>query len=629
VGLWAELRRRNVIRVAGLYLVGGWLVVQVAETLLPIFGTPDWVLKTLVVLVALLFIPALAFSWVYELTPDGLKRERDVSRDASIVDRTARKLDIAVIVLLLAVGTLVTWQRFDQIGADADADAAAASDTAGTGDAAAAKDAAVASSAPTPPGSSIAVLPFVNLSADADNEYFSDGITEEILNALTHIEGLKVAGRTSSFHFKGRNEDLKAIGAALGVAHVLEGSVRRQGERVRITAQLIKVDDGFHVWSQNYDRTLDDIFAVQDEISVAIATALESRLTAGGSGSGAAHIDAATYDLYLQARQALATRDGAKIAAAADLFATVNERAPAFAPAWAGRTKALSLLFNYTGGAVDPAKVDTALQAAERALALDPGNAEALAMKAFTLVTYRWDFANALAAARAAIDAAPTDAEVANFAGDTFRMAGELDEALVLEQRAAELDPLFFVNPSDLGWVLLMRRDYRQAVDAGARSLRLDPTYWSALDMRARALLALGDVDAAEAEIDRFEALAPELFTIDELRARVALARGDLDAARPRIAAIEARADAGETVHYVLAVLQARLGDHAAAAASLDRAFAAREPLFVSDVEWIQPSDWPADPAIRAILARPELAPVFAARARFAADADSAPKAAP
>ncbi|WP_174754939.1 hypothetical protein [Arenimonas daejeonensis] len=277
---------------------------QVAETVLPAFDVPGWVLRAIIILLALGFIPALVFAWVYELTPEGIRREKDVDRSQSIVDQTARKLDIAVIVMLFAVGGLVLWQRTAGQGSESIplASSADAPSTARETDADPGPDPG------TTPGTSIAVLPFVNLSADAANEFFSDGITEEILNALTHIEGLKVAGRTSSFHFKGKNEDLKAIGAALGVAHVLEGSVRRQGDRVRITAQLIKVDDGFHVWSQNYDRTLDDIFAVQDEISTAIAAALESRLMPGGGN--AADIDPATYDIYLHARQALATREG-------------------------------------------------------------------------------------------------------------------------------------------------------------------------------------------------------------------------------------------------------------------------------------------------------------------------------
>ena len=216
--------------------------------------------------------------------------------------------------------------------------------------------------------------------------------------------------------------------------------------------------------------------------------------------------------------------------------------------------------------------------------------------------------------------AAPNDAEVANFVGDTLRLAGELDEALAMERRAAELDPLFTVNPSDLGWALLMRHRAREAFEQGARSLQLDPRYWSAMDMRARALLRLGDLDAAQAEVDRFAALKPDLANVEELRARLAIARGDPAAARPFVAALQRRAAVGETVNYVLAMVLAGLGDHAATAHALEAAFAARDPMFTGDVEMVQPDDWPDDPAVRAVFARPELAPMIAARARFAGD---------
>ncbi len=241
-------------------------------------------------------------------------------------------------------------------------------------------------------------------------------------------------------------------------------------------------------------------------------------------------------------------------------------------------------------------------------------------MKGFTQVLYRWEFAAGLASARAAMAAAPNDAEVLNFAGDTFRFVGALDEALVAEKRAAELDPLFFVNHSDYGWILLMRHRAREAVDNGDRALRLAPDYWSAMDMRARAFLALGDTDAAAAEVDDFAKLVPDIFTIDELRARVAIARGDLETARVHAAALQRRADAGETVYYTLATVHAKLGDNAAAARALQQAFADRDPLIVGDIEWVQRSDWPDDPALQAILARPELEPMFTARARFAGD---------
>ncbi len=234
----AELRRRNVIRMAGVYLVGAWLMVQVTETLLPIFDTPAWVLKTLVALLALGFVPALVFSWLYELTPEGLKRDAEVPPGQSIAAQTGRRMDRLIVAGLVAVVAAIAADRYwprggeeekgpESIsGAEAPATTESVRPEIDSGP--------FSSSSSTPAKKSIAVLAFDDLSPGKDQEYFSDGIADEILLALSKVRDLKVAGRTSAFHFKGRHEDLRTIGRTLGVAHVLEGSVRKQGDRVRI-----------------------------------------------------------------------------------------------------------------------------------------------------------------------------------------------------------------------------------------------------------------------------------------------------------------------------------------------------------------------------------------------------------
>ena len=254
-----ELKRRNVIRMAGLYLVGSWLIVQVAGTLLPMFGAPDWVARSLVLVLAIGFLPALAFAWIFELTPEGLKRDEAVPAEASIAPQTARRMDrLIIVVLLLALG----YFALDKFVLAPKRDAMVAAPPA---QAAVVPPAEAA--APALGRQSIAVLPFADLSPTQDQAYFSDGMAEEILNALAQVKGLKVAGRTSSFQYKGRNEDLRAIGRALGVAHILEGSVRKQGERVRITAQLIQASDGSHLRSEPYDGDLRDVFGLQENIA--------------------------------------------------------------------------------------------------------------------------------------------------------------------------------------------------------------------------------------------------------------------------------------------------------------------------------------------------------------------------
>ena len=241
MGLIAELRRRNVIRMAGLYLVGGWLLVQVASTLFPAFGVPEGSLRAVVIVLALGFVPALVFAWVYELTPEGLKRDADVPPEASIAPQTGRRMDRMLIAALVLALVYFAFDKF-VLAPQREAEQTSAARKAGR------SEALVESYGEK----SIAVLPFVNMSSDAGNEYFSDGLSEELLNLLAKLPELRVIGRTSSFQFKGRNEDLRVIGEKLNVAHILEGSMRKSGEKVRITAQLIKAADGSHLWSETY-----------------------------------------------------------------------------------------------------------------------------------------------------------------------------------------------------------------------------------------------------------------------------------------------------------------------------------------------------------------------------------------
>ena len=266
MSLLAELRRRNVIRMGGLYLVGAWLLTQVAATLLPVFGAPAWVMKTLVGALAAGFVPVLVFAWLFELTPQGLKRDAEVTAEQSIAPRTARLMDRMIIALLLLALGYFAFDKFVLAPKRAAGDVAVVTRS----------DAAHATpQQPQANTKSIAVLAFENMSADRDNEYFSDGIAEEILNSLSKIKTLKVAGRTSSFSFKGKHQDLRMIGKTLGVAHILEGSVRKQGDKVRVTAQLIRSEDGIHLWSETYDGDLKDVFALQESIARAITSELK------------------------------------------------------------------------------------------------------------------------------------------------------------------------------------------------------------------------------------------------------------------------------------------------------------------------------------------------------------------
>ena len=282
-----ELKRRNVIRMASLYLVGAWLLVQVSSTVLPMFDAPAWLPRSIVILLAVCFIPALVFSWVFELTPGGIKRDAEVNPDESIAPQTARRMDRLILVLLAIA---LAYFGFDKFVLAPRRDAALVAQTTKQVTA----DVSAQKSKVNP--RSIAVMPFVNMSTDAENEFFSDGLSEEILNSLARIDGMQVVGRTSSFQFKGKNEDLRTVGAKLGVANILEGSVRREGDRARITAQLIRASDGIHLWSQTYDRTLKDTLAVQldiaDQVAGVLNVVLDDKQRARMREDGVENVDA-------------------------------------------------------------------------------------------------------------------------------------------------------------------------------------------------------------------------------------------------------------------------------------------------------------------------------------------------
>ena len=369
-GLFEELKRRNVFKVGTAYVVLAWLVAQVTDVFIEPLGAPEWVIKTILVLLISGFPVVLLFAWAYELTPEGLKRERDVDRSQSITNQTGQKLNLAIIFILVVALGYFAWDKF-VLEPDRHPEPE--------------QHAEVVS--PQPPATpaamekSIAVLPFVNMSDDAGNEYFSDGISEEILNALAKVSDLKVAGRTSSFAFKGQNQDLRQIGEALGVNHILEGSVRKAGATVRITAQLIQVDDGFHLWSDTYDRELIDVFAIQDEIANAILTQLKARLVDGESPAPiATRTSTDAYELYLLAKQRMYERMQLPIEAAVELLDRAIAIDPQYAPAYAQRGIAALLLADNSYGATPKAQAETQARLfIDQALRLDPELAEAWA----------------------------------------------------------------------------------------------------------------------------------------------------------------------------------------------------------------------------------------------------------
>ncbi|MEO8460347.1 MAG: hypothetical protein ABI451_07450 [Dokdonella sp.] len=441
MNLLTELKRRNVIRMAGLYLVGAWLLVQVASTVLPAFDVPAWALRALIILLAIGFVPALVIAWVFELTPQGLKRDEDVKPQESIAPQTARRMDrLLLVVSLLALG----YFAFDKfVLAPHRQVALVTQDTeTATAETVAAK--------PKADAHSIAVLPFTDLSPGHDRDYFSDGIAEELLNALAQVKDLKVAGRTSSFYYKGRNEDLRSIGKALGVANVLEGSVRTQGDKVRITAQLIRSEDGFHLWSESYDGDLKDVFAVQERIARAITDQLQivlagkqaERLVNAGTENPEA------YALYLQATGAFNRRDGTRFPDAIAQLTEAIRLDPNFARAYSRLAAIHAVAPIYTSTATIAASFEAADKQLNVAMKLDTRLAEPYAVLGYVRTEQRRQVEAGLAFRRA-LELDPDDVTANFWHGIALLRAGYTKQGIAALDHVLVIDPLL---PNGLNW---------------------------------------------------------------------------------------------------------------------------------------------------------------------------------
>ncbi len=447
MSFFEELKRRNVFRVAIGYAITAWLLLQVVDLVLDNIHAPEWVMQVFMLALAIGFPLALFFAWAFELTPEGIKKEKDVDRDRSIAPQTGQKLNRTIIlVLVLAVAFLLYKQLGNQTHEPVgDADSVRATET----------QPAQPDNAETGPVS-IAVLPFVNMSSDPEQEYFSDGITEEILNRLAKIRDLQVTARTSVFSFKGQNQDVRKIGEQLGVGTILEGSVRRDGEQVRITAQLVRTSDGFHLWSETYDRKLENIFAIQDEIASHIAAALEISLginVAAGGGS-ARLVNPQVYDLYLRAR-ALHRNRGEGLLEAVRLFKQALEIDPDYAPAWAGLAHSYNVISYYVSqqqlaGIGDT--IELSLAATQQALRLDPELATALhAMGNYLLEQHEW--AQAQDYYEQALQLDPDSTDIMEDYGNMLLYSMQVDKALKVAERMIDLDPfvpLFLQVASDM-----------------------------------------------------------------------------------------------------------------------------------------------------------------------------------
>ncbi|MFW6089770.1 MAG: tetratricopeptide repeat protein [Gemmatimonadota bacterium] len=481
--LFAELKRRRVFRVMTLYGIVGFVLLQVVDLAVPALLLPDWTYRLVAFLLLLGFPVAVVIAWAFEATPEGLRRHDDVDERElrAIVAAPASKRWPAGLLAVAGVGLLV-WGAW-HVGRSAAADAPDAGAEAG-----AETDELPATTA------SIAVLPFVNMSADTEQEYFSDGISEELLNLLAHVPELKVAARTSSFAFKGQNLGIPEIANQLGVEHVLEGSVRKSGEQVRITAQLIRAEDGFHLWSKTWERTLDDIFAIQDEIAADVVEELQVRLL--GSATTTSDANPEAFNLVLQARHLVTFGTPESVRRAGELFEQSLAIDSTYAAAWVGLARQR---FTMGGMGLTPMDEASSLSAAgaRRALEIDPRNAEAHAVLGSIALLMQNDPRRAAEQFDRALELDPTNHEVLRLASQLLRDMGRFDEARAVLDYVAERDP---VNPATYarrGQLARMSRRYDDAIELFRQELSLNPGASGAHYEIALSLLLKGEPEAA------------------------------------------------------------------------------------------------------------------------------------
>jgi TolB-like protein/Flp pilus assembly protein TadD len=555
MSFFEELKRRNVVRVGIAYIVIGWLLAQIAEFAFENFGAPEWVLKTFVVLILLGLPLVLVFAWAFELTPEGVKREKDVDRSQSITPQTGHKLNKLIIVVMalaiayFAVDKFVLSNVVPNQPETASAEASAE------------------------PQRSIAVLPFVDMSPAKDQEYFTDGLTENLLNALAQLRELRVAGRTSSFAFKNRNEDLREIGEQLDVAHILEGSVQKSGVQIRITAQLINAGDGYHLWSQTYDRTLDDIFAVQDEIAEEVAKAMRVTLLGHEAEVQRSHSQGATsaYNEYLKGHHEALRGNMQGHEQALVHFEQALKQDSNLALAWAGQSMSQA----YITGFADTdfaAGYEEARSSALRALKLDPDLPEGYIALSNIQQSLDWDWASAEASLRRALELRPGDTAIQLELALLKVIRGRRDEAYVDIQKVVERDPLNWNAQRRLAAAFAARGRYDEALQILDRLEAEDPSrtalYWARGSMRLRQ----GEYELALQEF------AKERFDFLELTGE-AIAHHHLGQRDEAVTALqELISTMGESSSFQIASVYAQWGDVDNAMSWLERGYVIRDP---------------------------------------------------
>ena len=568
---FAELKRRNVVRMAGLYLVGAWLLTQVASTVLPMFGAPDWLPRTIVSLLAIGFIPALIFSWVFELTPEGLKRDEDVPPEESIAPQTARRMDRKIIVvLLLALG----YFAFDKFVLTARRETAQLRSTVATN-----------GSAATANSKSIAVLPFENLSEDRANAYFAEGIQEEILTRLAKIADLKVISRTSTQQYKSKPGNLSEIAKQLGVANILEGSVQKAADQVRVNVQLINAQTDSHLWADTYDRKLTDIFGVESDIAKSVAESLRAKLTGREEQALAVKPtnNQEAYDAYLRGvtLEAQSTFSAYPLEKAIGFFEQAVQLDPTFALAWSRLARAN--IYWYFNGETTSARHDAVKRALDNAQKLQPESPETLLALGYYQYQVLRDYGPAKATFGVVAKMLPGSSEVPSALARIARREGHWNESIAYFEQALVLDPRnteLVISAADTYSSL---RQFPAALKLYDRALDILPNDLDPMAAKATVYQAEGNLEEAAKLLTEVNALTPSYNVVGNKITQLILERHADEAIRllqTRFAQFHFRADMEKGIFQgILSFTQHVAGDHVGAKASAEQARDTLEPL--------------------------------------------------
>jgi TolB-like protein/Tfp pilus assembly protein PilF len=564
---FAELKRRNVYKVAVAYAIVGWLLVQIATQVFPFLEIPNWVVRLVIVLVAIGFPVALIIAWAFELTPEGIKRTEDVSPAQASKNRTW--IYVAVIAAAFSIGLFFIGRYIGQNSGTPRGDGTSARTEAAT----------------ELPTKSIAVLPFDNLSRDPDNAFFAEGVQDEILTRLAKVADLKVIARTSTQKFKSAPENLPEIARQLGVLNILEGSVQKANDQVRVNVQLINALTNTHLWAEIYDRKLTDIFAVESDIAKTIADTLQAKLTGSEKQMMASQptTDTTAYELYHKGRSLWEKRTGDNIPKAIAFYEQAIAHDPNYAVAYAGLANAYVLLPFYSGARRSDSLAKTR-ENALKALQLDPNVAEAHVALG-KLSFFHMDLAGSMREYQRAIELKPNYATAHQwFGNDSLVSFGRFDEAIAEGRRAVELDPLSPIINADLGVTLYLARRYDEAIEQLRKTLAIDPTFFYAHYNLGIALQLKGNLSAAIAEYEKARQLSYDSFVLALLGAAKGLA-GDKNAAEQALKDFDQATQNQDVDEYSRALLFLGLNNKEEALRSIERAVAARDG---SSLTWIK-----------------------------------------